>query len=147
MKIPKKIFNFPTWLKLALYSKPTASGCCEWQAYKKDTGYGLVRVGGRTMQAHRASYECLVGPIPSGMEIDHLCRNRSCINPRHLEPVTKRENQMRGMAPGILIYKSGKCAAGHQMSGSNLYISPNGKRGCRQCMRSATRRYNEKKRA
>jgi predicted DNA-binding transcriptional regulator AlpA len=70
--------------------------CWEWTAFKDRKGYGRFRVDDRTMQAHRVAYELLVGPIPEGLHLDHLCRNTSCVNPDHLEPVDLAENVRRG---------------------------------------------------
>lgn len=74
------------------------SGCWVWQHRIDRTGYGRTRKGsgGTNRLAHRVAYENLVGPIPSGLELDHLCRVRACINPKHLEPVTRQENVLRG---------------------------------------------------
>lgn len=72
----------------------TDSGCWEWQAFKTDKGYGIFKLPG-SQKAHRASYQHFVGPIPDGMEIDHLCANRGCVNPEHLEAVTHSENIRR----------------------------------------------------
>mgnify|MGYP001608583411 CR=1 FL=1 len=74
-------------------------GCWDWQASKTPGGYGSFRAADRTVCAHRFSYELLVGPIPEGLDLDHLCRNKGCVNPEHLEPVTRRENMLR--APKI----------------------------------------------
>lgn len=72
--------------------------CWVWCARTNRNGYGRLRVGGRELMAHRLAYEALVGPIPEGLVLDHLCRVRLCINPAHLEPVTVRENTLRGEA-------------------------------------------------
>lgn len=71
------------------------SGCWLWQRAKYDTGYGVMRVAGRLVHAHRVLYERHIGPIPVGLELDHLCGVRSCVNPEHLEPVTHAENIRR----------------------------------------------------
>lgn len=78
------------------------SGCWIWQGSVSNTGYG--RIGSR--YAHRVSYERSNGPIPDGLTIDHLCRTTLCVNPDHLEPVTHRENVLRGMSPGAIAYRA-----------------------------------------
>ena len=70
--------------------------CWSWTGAKNDQGYGQIRVDGRIVYAHRFSYELHLGSIPSGLQIDHLCRNRGCVRPDHLEPVTSAENTHRG---------------------------------------------------
>lgn len=76
----------------------TAGGCWEWQGELNRNGYGRVWVNGRRLMAHRVAYQLLVGDIEPGLVLDHLCRNRRCCNPEHLEPVTVRENTLRGDA-------------------------------------------------
>lgn len=76
--------------------KETSTGCWEWQTGAAPSGYGVARVNGRSVRAHRAVYEALVGPIPEGMVLDHGCRNKICVNPSHLQPVTVAENTRRG---------------------------------------------------
>ena len=71
--------------------------CWEWTG-SNDRGYGMFRLDGRTVRAHRWAWETLVGPIPRGLHLDHLCRNPPCVNPDHLEPVTQPENIRRGHA-------------------------------------------------
>jgi len=78
----------PTWA-------PFLGSCWLWTAGKFPAGYGCLGVGGKSVLTHRFSYELLVGPIPEGLEIDHLCRVRACCNPSHLEPVTSAENVQR----------------------------------------------------
>lgn len=99
------------------------------------SGYGFVNEGGRgrSLPAHRVSYELLVGPIPEGLTIDHLCRVRNCVNPRHLEPVTLSENVKRKPpAPPF-------CPQGHEFTAENTARSTNGGRICRTCKRSRDR--------
>jgi hypothetical protein len=92
--------------------------------------------------AHRAVYEMEVGPIADGLEIDHLCRNRGCVNPAHLEPVTHKENVLRGATvPGLNAVKT-HCLRGHEFDEENTrHIARNGRRVCRACMRERCREY------
>jgi hypothetical protein len=75
----------------------TDTGCWEWIGTCQSNGYGAFAVAGKTLRAHRWAYEHFVGPIPVGLTIDHLCRNRTCVNPEHMEPVTSAENTRRGV--------------------------------------------------
>jgi hypothetical protein len=118
----------------------TDSGCIEWTAATDGTGYGKFQVepghNGRLGQAHRWYYEHSVGPIPSSLHLDHLCRNRLCVNPEHLEPVTHQENILRGVGPTAANAQKTHCPAGHEYSGDNLYVTPStGSRLCRACRR------------
>lgn len=111
--------------------------CTIWEGRIDRHGYG--RLGAHL--AHRVTYEREVGPIPDGMELDHLCRVRACVNPSHLEPVTKRENQIRGV--GFVAINAAKthCASGHAFDVANTYVKPNGRRQCRACNRGQAQRY------
>ena len=135
----------PAALPARMVRKIDASGDC-WQWLGVLTvrgGYGQVSVGGRMKTAHRIIYGLLVGAIPEGLTLDHLCRNTACVNPAHLEPVTHRENNLRGGSGGgsVAARNSRKtdCPKGHALDGANLYVRPNGKRECRECKRSTRR--------
>lgn len=111
------------------------SGCWGWAGRKQPDGYSKFRDNNRSSLAHRYSYEHFRGPIPDGLVIDHLCRNRSCSNPAHLEAVTMRENLLRG--EGIFAKNARKthCKRGHALTGDNVYRTHLGHRGCRACTR------------
>jgi len=126
------------------------TGCWLWSGAISGGGYGQFSIKRKIQYAHRVSYVHFVGPIPSGLEIDHLCRTRSCVNPDHLEPVTRRENTKRGNLFKVLAAQKAAithCPRGHPYSGDNLYRYPSdGRRGCRACLREWSRRYYWKKR-
>ncbi len=96
-------------------------------------GYGLAWHKGHNNLAHRRVYELLRGPIPEGLTLDHLCRERSCVNPDHLEPVTFRENIRRGQSPPGINSRMTHCKNGHPLSGDNIRIETSGGRRCRTC--------------
>jgi hypothetical protein len=126
-----------------LYVTPVASGCWEWSGKVAKNGYGHTKVGGEFRLAHRAFYEGMKGPIAEGMTIDHLCRNRSCVNPAHLEPVSRGENVLRSPATRAAInLAKTHCVRGHPLSGPNLYLRPDrpGHRHCRACAKAASRK-------
>lgn len=118
----------------------TASGCWEWQSTKTPDGYGKIVVAWKKRQpvrrfAHRIAYQLKVGAIPEGYDIDHLCRNRSCVNPAHLEPVTRKENVKRGNVPALMKAKAQNqthCKRGHLLAGDNL-VSERKEKGLRLC--------------
>jgi len=123
-------------------------GCWLWTASKDRKGYGKFKMAGRVHRAHRVSYEMHVGPIPDGLELDHLCRNRMCVNPDHLEPVTTQENLLRGDTIAACNAAKTHCPQGHEYAGDNLYIDKRGRRFCRTCARERDRkRYQRKKEA
>lgn len=112
--------------------------CWPWLASLKDTGYGQFRYNGRVRPAHRFAYELIIGPIPAGLVIDHLCRNRTCVNPLHLEPVTNEENIRRGLFRVNRPKPKTHCPSGHPYDEQNTVIRTSngyGYRVCRTCER------------
>lgn len=108
--------------------------CWVWSGSLTREGYGRVMIAQRAYTAHRKVYEYLVGPIPPGLELDHLCRNRGCVNPAHLEPVTTKENLLRGIGACAKNAVKTHCKRGHKFDEANTYLTANG-RSCRQCNR------------
>ena len=113
-------------------------------------GYGAIYAGerlGKNLLAHRVAYEMLVGPIPEGLYLDHLCRVTLCVNPNHLEPVTQRENVLRGESFMAKRARQTECLLGHPLSGANLYTYPNGNRRCKICRNESLKRLYRRRKA
>lgn len=120
----------------ARVEREVPDGCWQWTGAKNRDGYGNVRRAGRVASAHVVAFQLLVGPVPEGLEIDHLCRNRACVNPAHLEPVPHRTNVLRGDAPPAANARKTHCIRGHNLTDpANVYNMPSGGRRCRVCYR------------
>lgn len=117
------------------------SGCWEWQGYLT-RGYGYLKDGKKLVAAHRFAFRLLKGGIPEGMTLDHLCRNRCCVNPDHLEIVTMRTNTLRGNGISAKCARATHCPQGHPYDLFNTYLYPNGNRRCRICRREQMRQYS-----
>ena len=113
--------------------------CWLWMAARSSKGYGSYSHGGRAVSAHRLAYQTLVGSIPVGLQIDHLCRVRFCVNPSHMETVTTAENTRRGDS-GRLWRQKTHCPSGHPYDEANTHLNRHGHRVCRACDRSYQRR-------
>jgi hypothetical protein len=113
------------------------NGCWRWTGFISHKGYGRFRFAKNVGHAHRFAYVMLVGPIGDGLEIDHRCRVRDCINPKHLEAVTHAENLKRRHPSNLPTH----CGEGHEYTPENTYVRPNGVRICRICKRAEKARY------
>jgi hypothetical protein len=147
---PRKPLAERFWLKVdkdgpAPEHRPELGPCWLWTAGKDHHGYGVFWAHGRSTSAHRAAYELLIGPVPDGLDLDHVCHNdsgcagaatclhRRCVNPDHLEAVTTRENILRGVSPSALSARKTHCLRGHEFTPENTYVKPSGIRECRTC--------------
>lgn len=118
--------------------------CWVWTAYvDKSNGYGKFQLGGANVYAHRFAYEDMIADIPAGLQIDHLCRNRICVNPYHLEPVTPLVNTRRSP---IGHASKTHCPQGHAYSGDNLRVW-SGRRYCRTCQAENSKAFRERQSA
>lgn len=114
---------------------PGPDCCMVWTGAQTRGGYGHVKAVGRMLRVHRVAYELRVGQIPDGLQLDHLCRNRLCVNPVHLEPVTNKVNALRGESFSAHNARQTHCIRGHDLS-----THPNGVRYCKICHRLRTAR-------
>ena len=123
--------------------------CWLWTATRNRAGYGKFFVDGKNRQSHRYAYELLTGPIPVGLQLDHLCRVRHCVNPDHLEPVTCRENLLRGDTFQARNAAKTECPQGHPYDEVNTYRRPNRplERFCWTCLRANKAAFRARRRA
>lgn len=121
-------------------------GCWWWTGQLTDDGYGRIKIKGGLYGAHRIAYMALVSEIPTGLELDHLCRIRHCVNPYHLEPVTQRVNTLRGDTFGRRQISQTHCKRGHELAGDNLRPRTDRHRECLPCKRERDRQRRERAR-
>lgn len=146
------LFDLPRQIQDKISPEPN-SGCWLWTGHHNSAGYGHIHYIGKVRRAHRVVYGLLKGELSKDLQIDHLCRNRACVNPDHLEEVTRRENIKRGSC-GEANKKKTHCKHGHPLSGYNLMLikrkDPNGisgedhvQRSCRTCFKISRKRCRE----
>ncbi len=122
--------------------------CWPWKGAPDTGGYARFKYKGRSYLAHRFVYELVVGPIPAGLELDHLCRKPLCVNPAHLEAVSHQENCRRGDLGGHAQRAKTHCPYGHPYDEANTYVHPSsGSRHCRICIRAGWRKQNARRKA
>lgn len=134
------------WARLLPKIQKNETGCWEFQGALNSRGYGCIGFGakGVSILTHRLAYEHERGPIPEGLEIDHLCRNRKCCNPDHLEVVTRHENNVRGESPSSINDKATHCRHGHARLPSLRTRMLLPESGCLRCKQLASRRHQAK---
>jgi len=131
MTAPIDTFERRFWAKV---EKRGPHECWSWTGATNGDGYGYMTRNGRTAYAHRVSYEFAIGPIPEGLQLDHLCRVRNCVNPAHLEAVTSAENTLRGNGACARNARKTHCKHGHEFTDDNIAWSKKG-RACLTCKR------------
>jgi hypothetical protein len=146
--IPLRVVPSPEerlWARVDRTGGPEA--CWRWLGPVMPNGYGRIQVGGKDVYVHRFAYETVVGRIPDGLVIDHLCRNKRCVNPAHLEPVTTRTNVLRGVGFVAVNALKTHCPKGHEYTEANTRRKPNGWRDCKECAYAYVRRWKARRRA
>jgi len=126
------------------WAKANGSGvdtCWKWTSAFCRQGYGMFWMFGGGRLAHRVAYELMIGEIPEGLDLDHLCHQRDCVNPWHLEPVTRRVNLRRGNGTGRT-----SCPQGHPYVTGNIYMERTGTKKCRTCVIARVRAYKIRRR-
>lgn len=133
-----EVDQLPHTLRRRIDVDPVSS-CWNWTGAMRHSGYGaMFLTGTKSVAAHRYVYEYTVGPIPDGLVLDHLCRNRRCVNPVHLEAVTQRINSLRGDTIPRRQALQTHCVNGHEFTTETIYVHPQrGTRLCKVCMSDA----------
>ena len=125
-------------------------GCWEWTGQPAWNGYGRFGLDGREIMAHRFAYEAVRGPVPTGLQLDHLCRNRICVRPSHLEAVTQKVNLQRGIGPALASQRQlakTHCPHGHPYTPENILRVHGNERRCRECQRAWNKIASDRRKA
>lgn len=143
--IPESVALIAAVERILAGSVAGRNGCVLWTGHVNHAGYGYISVKHRKKSVHRLAFSGFKGAIPEGLEIDHLCRVRNCVNPVHLEAVTHSENLLRSERRRIAI--GDKCANGHTYSEETLYLRPDGRQVCKPCKQTVSRNSKRRMRA
>ena len=118
--------------------------CWIWKGSLVSGGYGQTRIDNQVWMVHRLMWSVLIGDIPDGMTLDHVCRERACCNPDHMQVVDQYTNTMRGYGSPARNARKTRCLNGHQFDEANTYLNPRGQRACRACHRDRQQTYAER---
>lgn len=147
--VPRDYITTPLYQRFLAKIQRLDSGCWQWTGFIDKAGYGRIRDGhgraGESLYGHIVSYLIHCGPIPSNYELDHLCRNRWCVNPDHLEAVPHRINALRGEAPTVKLHRLGRCKNGHEINAQNTCFRRGTKKVvyCKICRREKRARQRD----
>ena len=125
-------------------NNPQLGQCWLWTGSPTPKGYSVFYYKGKTVYAYRWLYEKEIGEVPRHLVLDHLCRNHACVNPLHLEPVTNKENILRGISLAALNSRKTYCKRGHLLEGDNVYPDEKGHRNCKICARQRAKEWRER---
>ena len=142
---PEEIQTFSS--RFWRYVQKSDTACWIWTGYRNQKGYGRLYIRGHYVAAHRFAYTAALGPIADGLQIDHLCRVRNCVNPAHLEAVSCQTNLLRGKTLAARSAAATHCPQGHPYSDENTYHSPKGFRFCRRCGAAAARQRRKQRKS
>lgn len=121
------------------------TGCWNWTAGLNGKGYAYFWLNGGTRQAYKVAYVWKYGLVPKGLDLDHVCLNKKCVNPDHLEAVTRKEHTHRGSTLAAINFRKTRCLRGHPFTKENTFIKPSGARVCRTCQVILYRKYKKER--